>query len=220
MKISVLMPVYNRESFLERSIGSIQNQSHKDLQILIYNDGSSDDSLKIIKDLQQNDRRIMYVYGIKNNGVAYARNVLLDMCDTKYACWMDSDDISHPKRIEKQLSVIKPDTMVYCTWENLAKKKAGTTRGFATLMFPVDHEIRFPSNMNFGSEDAVWRELMEQKYKTIDVNDVLYSIDFHGDRIGTWKRKIDKNWNGAYDLKDIKHLSYEETLEKYKNEHL
>lgn len=219
-KISVLIPVYNRASFLLRSVQSILNQTYKNIEVIIYVDGSTDNTLQVAMNLTNMDNRVKVYYETKNKGVCYARNQLLKRCRTKYAIWMDSDDVSHSERIEKQLSAMNDkNRLVYCTWENLKTEKAGTTRGFATLMFPVDKNILFPEDMNFGAEDAVWREKMEEVYPTTDVFDVLYSIDFHGDRIGTWKRKIDKDWNGAYNLEDIKHLSYEEVLSKYNEEH-
>lgn len=218
-KISVLIPVYNREKFIERSVNSILNQTYKNIEILIFNDGSTDNTFEIIKQMKDKDNRINIISYTKNKGVGYARNQLLKYCQTKYAIWMDSDDVSHSERIELQLKAMTEDKLVYCTWENLAKKQAGTTRGFATLMFPVNKSILFPEDMKFGAEDAVWREKMEKVYSTTDVNKVLYSIDFHEDRIGSWKRKIDQEWGGKYNLEDIKGLSYEEAINKYKKEH-
>ena len=219
-KISVLMPVYNREDFIERSVKSILNQSYGNLELIIYDDGSTDKTREIAIKLKEEDDRIRIIYSEsgKNQGVGHARNMLLWVCETRYAIWQDSDDISASKRIEKQLNMMIKPRMIYATWENLKTKQVGSTRGFATLMFPVNKEILFPENMKFGAEDAVWREKMEKYYETSDINEVLYSIDFHGDRIGSWKRKIDKEWGGKYDLKDIENLSYEEAIEKFKKE--
>lgn len=220
-KISVLMPVYNREAFLERSINSIRNQTYKNLAILIYDDGSTDNSLDIIKKLQKEDSRIVYISNVKNMGVGHARNVLLDMCDTKRACWMDSDDISDPERIDYQVnSPASNKSLIFCTWENLKSKKAGTTLGFATLLFPVIKEIRFNEKMLWGGEDWDWISRMRIVCDEHVVEKVLYSIDFHGNRIGTWKRKIDKEWGGKYDLQDIEDLTYEEAINKFKKENL
>lgn len=219
--ISVLIPVFNRENFIERSIQSILNQSYHNLEIIIYDDGSDDGTKGILADMMKNPK-IIVITGGNNHGVGYARNRLLCLCITKYAIWQDSDDISHPKRIElqvEQMRRLKGPNLCYCGWENLNNKKPGTTRGFATLLFPVDKSIKFPENIKFGGEDARWREEMEKIYCTTDVNKVLYSIDFHNNRIGSWKRKIDKDWNGKYDLKDIEHLSYAEAIEKYKEEY-
>ncbi|MCK9542967.1 MAG: glycosyltransferase [Novosphingobium sp.] len=220
-KISILIPVYNREGFIERAINSSLNQTYKNLQILVYDDGSNDKTREIVIDIAQKDNRVKLFCNTptKNEGVGKARNLLLKFCDTKYAIWQDSDDISAPTRIEEQLKEMTEDKMVYCTWENFKTKVPGTTRGFATLMFPVNKGVLFPEDMKFGGEDQCWRDEMEKIYPTSDVNQVLYSIDFHGNRIGTWKRKIDKNWNGKYDLNDIKDLSYEDAIKKYMNEY-
>lgn len=218
-KISILIPTYNRINFLPRSINSILNQTHQNIELIIYDDGSSDGTLEFCEQLRITNTKIRFITCGKNKGVGYARNRLLEACNTKYAIWMDSDDISAPDRIELQLKEMTEDKMVYCTWENLKKKTPGTTRGFATLLFPVNKDVLFPEDMLFGGEDQCWRDEMEKVYPTADVDQVLYSIDFHGDRIGTNKRKIDKEWGGAYDLKDLKGLSYEECINKYKKEH-
>jgi len=220
-KISVLIPAYNREKFLERAVYSILNQTYQNFEILIFDDGSIDNTRALIVGLVMRDDRIKAIWGDKNKGVGYARNQLLKACTTRYAIRQDSDDISKPERIEKQVTEIgrwKGRDMCYGVWENLKSGQPGTTRGFATLLFPVDKNILFPENMKFGGEDAMWRSEMEKVYSTKDVNEVIYSIDFHGDRIGSWKRKIDKEWGGRFDLKDIENLSYEEAIEKYRRE--
>ena len=191
---------------------------YKNLEIIIYDDGSTDETKQIVKYFAKNTKRIRYVFNKRNAGVGHARNKLLDLCNTKYACWMDSDDISNLERIKLQAKEMTGDKLVFCGWENLKNKTAGTTLGFATLLFPVNVNIRFNEKMLWGGEDWDWIEKMRKAYPEILVNKVLYSIDFHGNRIGSWKRKIDKEWGGIYDLKDIQDLTYEEVIEKYKRE--
>ena len=220
--ISVLMPVYNRQQFLKRSIESILNQTYKDIELIIYDDGSTDSSLEILDFLDCNHPRIRVIFGEINKGVGHARNELLKACKTRYAIWMDSDDVSALDRIEKQWALmqeLKSPYLIFCGWENLAKKTKGTTLGFATLMFPVTKCVLFNEQMLWGGEDWDWIARMREKYPEESVNEVLYSIDFHGDRIGTWKRKVTKEWGGAYEEGEIDGLSYEETIKKYKKEH-
>jgi len=217
-KISVLIPVFNREVFLKRAVESILNQTYKNIEVLIYVDGGTDNTLNIAMDLTNKDNRVKVYYETKNKGVGYARNQLLKRCKTRYAIWMDSDDVSYPERIEEQVLSMDGAMLVFCKWENLKTKKVGTTKGFASLLFPVNKDIIFDETMMFGGEDWRWIEEMRKTYPETLVDSVLYAIDFHGDRIGAWKRKIDKNWNGVYDLKDIKHLSYAQAIEKYKTE--
>jgi len=224
-KISVLMPVYNREDFIGRAIESILNQTYKNIEIIICDDGSTDDTFNICcKYYRANFSKIIVISYKTNEGVGYARNTLLRACNTKYAVWMDSDDIAHPERIEKQLKRMNicpdPNNLVYCGWKNLKNNTTGTTLGFATLMFPVNKDILFQEDILFGGEDRLWREEMHKVYPSTLVKDVLYSIDFHDNRIGSWKRKIDKDWNGKYDLKTLNGLSYEDIINKYKKEYI
>ena len=214
-KISVLMPVYNREDFVERAIRSIQNQTYGNFELLVYNDGSSDRTYEIIRSLMHYDNRIRLCDVSWNLGVGKSRNELLKRCNTKYAIWMDSDDISYPDRIELQLKEMTEDKLVFCTWENLAKKKPGTTKGFATLMFPVRKDITFDETMQFGGEDWKWIEEMRILYSETLIEKVLYSIDFHGNRIGSWKRKLCKDWGGIFDPEELEGLTYSEAVQKF-----
>lgn len=89
--ISVVVPVYNAEKFLERCLKSIINQTYKNLEIILIDDGSTDSSGKICDDFAKCDSRIKVVHQ-KNAGSSIARNVALDMCTGKYITFVDSDD--------------------------------------------------------------------------------------------------------------------------------
>ena len=128
---------------------------------------------------------------------------------------MDSDDISVNDRIELQLKEMKKDKLVFCTWENLSQKKPGTTKGFATLMFPIRKEILFDETIQWGGEDWLWIKEMRKLYSEVLINKVLYSIDFHNNRIGSWKRKLCKDWGGIYTSEELEGLTYSQALKKY-----
>ncbi len=89
--ISVIVPMYNAEKFLDRSIGSILNQSYKNLEIIIINDGSTDGSVKKIEEFQKKDNRIK-LYNQENHGVSYARNEGLKHITGDYVQFVDADD--------------------------------------------------------------------------------------------------------------------------------
>ena len=116
-KISVLIPVFNREKYIRRAIGSIMRQTYQNLEIIVYDDGSTDNSVHIIQDLMKRDSRIRLIQGYENRGVGFARNQLLGACNTKIACWHDSDDISYPKRIAQQFAKMNNEPcLVFCHW--------------------------------------------------------------------------------------------------------
>lgn len=105
-KVSVVMPVYNSEKYLKESIESILNQSYSDLEFIIINDGSTDNSFKIIKEYAKLDKRIN-VISRENKGIVYSLNEAIRLAKGEYIARMDADDISAPKRIEKQISFLK-----------------------------------------------------------------------------------------------------------------
>ena len=99
-KISVIIPVYNTAPYLQESVGSIMNQSLRDIEILIINDGSTDNSGEIIHELASVDNRI-HVYEQRNQGQSVARNVGLKYATGEYVYFMDSDDVLSLDALEK-----------------------------------------------------------------------------------------------------------------------
>lgn len=102
--ISVLLPVYNAERFLADAIESILNQSFRNFELIIIDDGSSDNSPKIIK--QFSDER-MIVITQENQGLAASLNKGLEIARGKYIARQDNDDISLPERFEKQVAFLE-----------------------------------------------------------------------------------------------------------------
>lgn len=109
MSISVVMPVYNSEKYLQESILSILNQTIKDFDFIIIDDGSTDNTEKLIKSF--NDKRIIYLK--KNHeGISSALNYAINFSNSKYIVRMDADDIAFPNRIEKQINYMKENPNV------------------------------------------------------------------------------------------------------------
>ena len=90
-KVSIIVPVYNCENYLERCMNSLINQSLEDIEIIAVNDGSTDGSLDILRKYQQLDNRIK-VIDKQNTGVSDSRNRGIETSDSKYIVFVDSDD--------------------------------------------------------------------------------------------------------------------------------
>ena len=101
--VSVVMAVYNAEKFLSQAIESILSQSFENFEFIIVDDGSTDTSWDIILKYKKTDDRIRSIQLEKNQGVAAASNAGLEVARGKYIARMDSDDISFPQRLEKQV---------------------------------------------------------------------------------------------------------------------
>lgn len=113
--ISVIVPVYNVQEYLDKCVYTIRNQTYKNLEIILIDDGSTDMSGKKCDEYQKNDSRIKVVHK-KNAGLGYARNSGLDIATGKYVLFVDSDDFLELEMIEKlyyQLVKTNSDTS-YC----------------------------------------------------------------------------------------------------------
>lgn len=104
--ISVIVPVYNAEKFLDRCINSIQNNTYKNLQIILVDDGSVDNSGKICDEYSRKDNRITVIHK-KNAGTAAARNDALDIAKGDYIAFCDNDDYISPYFYETLLNALK-----------------------------------------------------------------------------------------------------------------
>lgn len=99
MLISVIVPVYNVEKYIHKCLDSIVNQTYKDLEIILIDDGSTDNSGKICDNYAGSDKRIRVIHK-KNGGLSDARNVGLDLCQGEYIGFVDSDDWVAPDMFE------------------------------------------------------------------------------------------------------------------------
>ena len=91
-KISIFLPIYNKAKYLERSIGSIQKQTLRDIEIIPVNDGSTDNSLNILEKLAKKDSRIVIINNEKNSGSLYSRGMGILKSKGEYLMCLDPDD--------------------------------------------------------------------------------------------------------------------------------
>jgi len=105
-KVSVIMPVYNGERYIREAIKSILNQTYKNFELLIIDDCGQDKSMDIVRAYAKIDDRIRIIYNRSNKGIAYSRNVGLDVCDGEYIAIMDDDDYAFNYRLSKQVEFL------------------------------------------------------------------------------------------------------------------
>jgi len=131
-KVTVLMPVFNDEKYLKQSIASILNQTFRDFEFLIIEDASTDKSAELIKTFK--DRRIKVLINKKNLGISSSLNKGLKIAKGEYIARMDADDISLPRRLEKQVKFMdrNPDVGICGSWVKLFGKGKGV------LKYPSD----------------------------------------------------------------------------------
>ena len=134
-KISVVIPAYNAELYLADCIASVLNQSYKNIEIIIINDGSSDSTEEISKQFSD---KIIYVYQ-QNQGASIARNTGINQAQGDYIAFLDADDLWHFQKIERQLLALRQhpeaaycDTACSRQSKEILKKRLSETVNYET----------------------------------------------------------------------------------------
>ena len=115
-KVSIIVPMYNAEKFIGKTIESVLAQTYQNWEMLIMNDVSTDNSLAIVSLYAKKDERIKIVNTEKNVGVVKGRNFLIDLASGKYIAFLDADDYWHNEKLEKQIKFMKEkNASISCT---------------------------------------------------------------------------------------------------------
>lgn len=128
--ISVIIPIYNTGKYLKKCVCSIMNQTYNDLQIILVNDGSTDDSLAIMTELKNVDSRILII-DRKHEGVSGARNAGIEAATGDFISFIDSDDWLEPNTYQVILGILEENDAdaVYYEWTEEYSDGTLTTKG-------------------------------------------------------------------------------------------
>ncbi len=199
--ISVIMPAYNCELYVEAAIKSILEQTYKDFELVIADDASKDNTKKIIDDLAKTDARIKTFHNDTNLGYLQASNKLFEKCIGEYITFQDADDFSDRTRFEKMINEFARDKELKCVGSNTFSFSESIETAKASN-FPLSYkEIKekYLTNIvmtgsavivkkevtdqiglynlffdRIGAEDIYWYGRIIEKYKTINIAESLY----------------------------------------------
>jgi glycosyltransferase involved in cell wall biosynthesis len=218
-EVTVLMSVYNGETYLHEAIESILNQTFSNFEFIIINDASTDNSIQIIQHYQ--DKRIKLIHNQKNLGLTKSLNKGLKLAKGKYIARMDADDISLPERLEKQVNFMnnRPEIGICGTWfqfssENKIKRHPTTHKEILTALFD-NNAIGHPTSMLRKSIltdfNLCYNEtfLAAQDYELwvrgakvtqlANISEVLVFYRSHKEQVSNRKKNAQKNY--AFDAK-------------------
>ena len=210
--ITVLMPVYNSEAFLNAAIESVLNQTFTNFEFLIVNDGSTDSSLDIITSYK--DKRIKIKNNNQNTGITKSLNMGLNLAKGIYIARMDADDISRKDRLEIQYNYItkNPDTVLVGSWVTIINNKGqklneahfnchfsdifghmflGNQFAHSSVFFKKDviNNIGGYDNSFKSAQDYdLWFRVLEKKYKAANIPEFLVDYRDHNDNISNIKK--------------------------------
>jgi len=123
--VSVLMPAHNEEKYLKQAVNSVLNQTFSDLELIIINDASTDNTAQLAESLKKQDKRIKIIHHKKNKYRSGALNSGLKKASGRYICFLDGDDVYLPDKLEKQFNFLEKNQnidMVYSNFEKLTEQ--------------------------------------------------------------------------------------------------
>lgn len=162
--ISVVMPVYNAEKYLDEAIQSILTQTYNNFEFIIINDGSTDKSLEIIEKYKNQDERIILI-SRENKGLIYSLNEGINKSKGKYIARMDADDISLPERFQKQIIFMEANSEIgVCgTWLEVFGEGRKTTFWKIPLI-NKELKLKLIFSVPFAHPSIIMRKEIIDKY--------------------------------------------------------
>ncbi len=165
--ITIIMPVYNSEQYLTKTLNSLLGQTLSDIEIICVNDGSSDNSLALLETFAMQDNRIK-VFSQKNAGPAAARNIGLDKAKGKYIMFCDSDDWYEPDMCQKMVETIeKYDVdfvMCDCNVVDIGEKHGRSTGDVDYLRLKQHGEISLGVAQKLEVNVLLWNKILKADY--------------------------------------------------------
>lgn len=119
--VSIVMPAYQAEKWIFHSIRSLMNQTYTNIELIIVDDGSVDETQGIVTEMARHDDRIKYIRLVRNRGAYVARNIGLDAAQGEFFTVNDADDFAHPERIERQITPLIEDSNIVFTLADLVR---------------------------------------------------------------------------------------------------
>lgn len=225
--VSVIIPVYNIEKYIDACIQSIINQTYKNIEVIIVDDGSTDNSGKLVDIWEAEDKRIKVIHK-ENKGLSAARNTAMKACTGEYLIFVDGDDMIASDMIETMLKALKRNDTdcVFCQYEIInanekefhSIKEVDDDQGFIVdteeaqlrLLNHIDtvsviwngfYKTELIKDLMFEvgkkNEDVMWRYLAVDKCKT---------IGYISDRLYGYRMREDSLMHQKFSLKDFDNL--------------
>lgn len=175
--VSVIMPVYNAEAWLQRAINSVLVQSHAHLELIAVDDGSCDRSLSMLDAYAAVDVRVRVVKQSVNGGVAAARNAGIATARGDYVAFLDADDWWHPAKLERQLTTMRESGALisYASYWRVAED--GRVLGKVTPPPKVDWHDMLASNFIGTLTGMYARHLGDVPFQRIGHEDYVFWLE-------------------------------------------
>lgn len=241
LDISIIIPVYNKVDSMHFSLDSLLRQTYTNFEVLIIDDGSTDNTVKVIDKYVKEDSRFKYVFQ-ENAGVSMARNKGLEIAKGSYVCFLDADDFYENTFLEKMYIKIKTSKTDVCysgynviTPNKLYQKKSNfkekttvidyilgnisiNTNGWMIKRDLIEqYNISFPQGVRWGEDFEFFCEVLSRTEKVSFVKEYLtnYRIDFNENQLSTFSiKRLDWDYNSIKRLQNNVIVNKNELVER------
>lgn len=198
--VSVVMPAYNSAKYIRESVDSVLRQEYRNLELVIADDASNDDTLALVQEMARNDVRITVLPSESNQGAGATRNRAIQATRGRYLAFLDADDVWAPNKLQRQISFMQENTYAFtftsyrmCTewgaetetvvdvrcpdevgYHDMLAKRA--TIGCSTVV--LDREMVGPVEMPLvrsGQDYALWLQLLKRGLRAHRFPEILTS---------------------------------------------
>lgn len=195
--MSIITPVYNSEKYLKNTIENVINQTYKNLEMILVDDCSTDNSEKIIKEFCKKDPRIKYIKLKENSGAAVARNTALENSTGRFIAYLDADDLWKENKLEKQVEfMLKNNYAFTCTSYEKIDENGESKNKIIKMPKQINYnyflrntiiqtvgvmvdtkitgkEVLVMPNIRRRQDAATWCQLLKNNYDCYGMEDVL-----------------------------------------------
>lgn len=224
--ISVLLPIFNAEAYLSAAVESILSQTYGNFELLAIDDGSTDNSLALLRKMAKNDARIRVV-SRPNRGVVETLNEGIDMARGQWIARMDADDIARPNRFALQKAHLRKTRADFC---------GGTVKCFgdwvATWKYPITHKgcevqllfdvpfshpavmgrksafakLRYSSDHHYSEDFDLWQRAWSEGYRLTNVADIILDYRVHERQVSSTKQDAQRKGADSVRRRHLRHI--------------
>jgi glycosyltransferase involved in cell wall biosynthesis len=218
--VSIITPTFNAEKYIRDTLQSVLNQSYQNWEMILIDDASTDQTVKIINDFAEKDVRFKLFKLPKNSGNGFARNIALEKATGKYIAFLDADDLWFPLKLEKQIQFLKANNSPFtfsfydCIDEDgktLNKRVEAPVNltynqlffcnyvGNLTAIYDVDYFGKITLEATQKRQDwRLWLTILKQIQVTKPVPESLAFYRIRKDSVSSSKFKLIKHNFGVY----------------------
>jgi len=204
VQFSIIIPTYNRSKFIATAINSVKEQTYQNWELLVVDDGSTDDTKDMIQEFSEQDNRIIYIYQ-KNQERSAARNHGINRAKSEYICFLDSDDLFEPNHLACINNRLNKDNYKFKVYFTLKKIKSADgeillqssnyyyENTFTLLLKEMIHcqqmcihksvfeQHKFNNQLNVGEDIELWFRIAES-FSFNKINEFTIIINDHSQR--------------------------------------